>query len=399
MASVTSGLKICIASSGLGHVLRGIEAWAADLGHALRVRGEDAIICKGGGIAEAEGERVIPCWTRTSISNRRMRDCLPASLAWRLGMGSGYGIEQTTFACRLIGELRREHVDILHLQDPQVAWIVQQAARAGLVRTRTILNHGTEEPLSFQRKIIYLQHGAPWHQQQAQSAGAWRSTWTMIPNFVDTELFSCGSSPAMREELGIPHSAIVVLVSSAIKRRHKRVDYLLREMAALRQHHPQLPVWLVIAGGSDESTPGLMEEAQQTLGAHVRFLINFARARMPELYRAADIFVHGSLKEMMPMALLEATASGVPCLVHRHPVMQWMIGPGGQALDLEQAGGLIAGLLPLVADVGLRRRLGELAREHCTQNFSTQRVIPQILNYYQQVHSGSFTYPSNARAG
>ena len=38
------------------------------------------------------------------------------------------------------------------------------------MRTRTILAHGTEEPLSFQRKITYLQHLAPWHLEEARAA-------------------------------------------------------------------------------------------------------------------------------------------------------------------------------------------------------------------------------------
>jgi len=41
-------MRITIASSGLGHVARGIEAWAADLGRALAQRDLDVSLCKGG---------------------------------------------------------------------------------------------------------------------------------------------------------------------------------------------------------------------------------------------------------------------------------------------------------------------------------------------------------------
>ena len=69
---------------------------------------------------------------------------------------------------------------------------MQWARRLGLVRTRTILAHGTEEPLSFQRQITYLQHLAPWHREEARAAGAWKPTWTVIPNFIDTDVFHPG---------------------------------------------------------------------------------------------------------------------------------------------------------------------------------------------------------------
>src|SRR5204863_8457449 len=102
-------------------------------------------------------------WTRESPQARRLVRRLPRALGWRLGLASGYGVEQATFAWNLLGLLRRECVDLLHVQDPQLALLMQRANRLGLVRTRTILAHGTEEPLEFQRRITYLQHLAPWH--------------------------------------------------------------------------------------------------------------------------------------------------------------------------------------------------------------------------------------------
>ena len=44
--------------------------------------------------------------------------------------------------------------------------------------------------------------------------------------------------------------------------------------------------------------------------------------------------------EMMPIALIEATASGLPCLVNRHPVLDWISGPGGEQIAMSQNGEL-----------------------------------------------------------
>jgi glycosyltransferase involved in cell wall biosynthesis len=316
-------------------------------------------------------------------------------------------VEQSTFAWNLISLLRREAIDILHVQDPLVALYVQRARRLGLVRTRTILAHGTEEPLDFQRRMTFLQHLAPWHLEEARAAGVWKPTWAAIPNFVDTELFKGsgfrvqGSGGGdyesergrMRQELGIPQDAVVVLCAAAIKRGHKRVDYVLREFAALCQSlgqslgqgRPQAPLYLVVAGGWERETDELIAEGRELLGDRVRFLVRFPRDRMPQLYRAADVFTLGSLKEMMPIALLEATASGLPCLVNAHPVMQWMIGPGGVAIDMSRAGALAAALEPLVLQPELRGELSRLARQHCVLHFSEGAVVDQILAYYQQV--------------
>ncbi|QJW98059.1 glycosyltransferase family 4 protein [Frigoriglobus tundricola] len=320
--------RIVIASSGLGHVARGIEAWADDLAAALDARGEQVVLCKGAGAVTRPYERVVPCLRREAPATLRLLRHLPRRLSWRVGLGSGYRIEQTTFALNLVRLLRREPADVLHVQDPQVAAIAQRAGRMGLIRARTVLAHGTEEPPAFLARIRYLQHLAPWHLEQARAGGVWRPTWTAIPNFIDTDRFSPGPGDALRSELGIPAGARVVLTAAAISRGHKRIDHLIAEFAEVRRRAPELPVWLVVAGGWEPETDELVAEGTRRLGDRVRFLVRFPRQRMPDLYRAADVFVLCSLFEMMPIALIEATASGLPCVVNGHPILEWMTGPG-----------------------------------------------------------------------
>jgi glycosyltransferase involved in cell wall biosynthesis len=384
MISIRGELRIVVASSGLGHVARGIEAWASDLAGALAGRGLNVTLCKGGGVAERPFEVVLPCWRRDDAGTKRLLRLLPRG-SWRLGVGSSYDVEQLTFAARLIRFLWSEKADILHVQDPLVAIFVQRARRAGIVRTRTILAHGTEEALSFLRKVLYVQHLAPWHLEQARLAGIERSTWTAVPNFIEMNLFAPGRSDALRAELGIPPNGLVVLSAAAIKCHHKRVDHVIREFAALRANAPDLPAWLVVAGGRENETDELITLGRELLGERVRFLVRFPRSRMPELYRAADLFCLGSLLEMMPIALLEATASGLPCLVHRQPVMEWMIGPGGTAIDMTTPGGLARELERLLRSGEERERLGALARAHCLSHFSRDAVLDEILDYYDLV--------------
>lgn len=383
--SSTRRPRIVVASSGLGHVARGIESWANDLAAALFARGESVTLAKGGGTADKPYEVVLPCLQRESRRTKRLLDTLPPRLFWRLGLASGYSIEQTTFAVSLVRLLSRLRAEVLHVQDPQVAILVQRARRLKLVRARTILAHGTEEPLAFLKRVRYLQHLAPWHLEQAKEAGVWRPEWTAIPNFIDTARFAPGASPNLRDELGIPRDAVVVLTAAAIKRHHKRIDHLLREFAGVREARPDLPVWFVVAGGWEQETDELVAEGERLLGDRVRFLVRFPRSRMPELYRSADLFVLGSLFEMMPIALIEATSSGLPCVVHRHPVLEWMTGPGGTRIDMAARGELTRELVRLASDSPSRRALGGAAREHCLANFSEKAVVDRIIDYYQRV--------------
>ena len=378
-------MKIAIASCGLGHITRGIEAWAHDLAHALADRGEHVILCKGGGSADAEFERVIPCWQRESGRTIKWLNRLPKRGLWRLGLGSTYEIESMTFAWNLLPVLRRESIDILHVQDPLVALIVQRARKLRLVRTKPILGHGTNESFVFLKKIEFLQHLSPFSQRQIADAGLSKPTWTTIPNFIDTDTFHPGRSDEMRDELGIPRDAVVVLTAAAIKREHKRIDFLLDEFARARAIDPALPIYLIVAGGAEADTESLIAKGRELLGQRFIPLVRFPRARMAALYRAADLFVLASLREMMPIALLEATASGLPCIVNDHASLDWIVGKGGRGIDMAADGALAQEICALAANTEIRAALSDHARQHCLSHFRRDIIVNQILSFYRRV--------------
>jgi len=378
-------IRIAVASSGLGHVMRGIESWAADLALGLERAGADVTLYGGAAASPAGTRTTIPCWRRSDPRTLRLLRILPQHLTWRLGLSSGYGIEQTTFACGLIAHLRRTRADVLHVQDPQVASIANWARRLGWTRAVPILAHGTEESAGFLERFDRVQHLAPAHADTLRQSGVWKDTWTVIPNFVDTVRFSPGQAAAVRGELGIPDDAFVVLCAAAIKNEHKRVGWLVEEMARLRQMAPALPLWLVVAGAREAETDAVRERGLALLGDRVRFLVSYPRERMPALYRAANLFTLCSLKEMMPIALVEACATGLPSLVHDHGVHRWIVGEGGSMLNLCVDGALAGEVLRLAADHGERRVRSAAARRRAVEEFGEAAVVDRMLTYYQTI--------------
>jgi glycosyltransferase involved in cell wall biosynthesis len=346
------------------------------------------ILCKGGGTRENDYERVIPCWTRQSKQSTALLKVLPRWIGWRIGLGNGYSIEQTSFAWNLIKVLRTERIDILHVQDPHLAILCQRARHIGLIATSVLFGHVTEEPPELLQQIQCLYHVAPWHEQQFSPHRPKTSHQTMIPNFVDTECFSPGESTALRRSWTIPQDAVVVLVSSAIKRKHKRIDYLIEEFATVQKRRPDQAIYWLFSGGREVETDELMNLAQRRLGDRVRFAIQHPRHEMPDLYRMSDVFVHGSLFEMFGVVLLEAMASGVPCIAHEHPVMSWVIGEGGITADLTQSGVLADRLIELVINTEQRKEIAKLARQRCQQVFDQDVVVDQFLQLYSQMLIG-----------
>jgi 1,2-diacylglycerol 3-alpha-glucosyltransferase len=374
-------MKIAIISSGLGHVARGIETWAEDTARVLHERGEAVTLFRGSGEAGAPYERVCNSIRRESGANTLLNKLLPGPF-WRVGLGNPYDIEQTTYALNLIPKLGRKY-DIVHTQDPLAALILQNARKLGLIKAPVILAHGTEEPFEFLKKIEFLQHLAPYHLEEAREAGCYREGWAAIGNFVDTELFTPGDSPALRKKYGIPEDALVVLSVAAVKREHKRIDYLIDEIATLIDT-ATTEVHMVVAGASTAATEELVAIAHDRMGDRAHFLLNQPRTRMPEIFRMGDVFALCSLKEMMPIALLEATACGLPCFVSTHPVVNWMIGPGGEGVHMEEPGALTRAITSYL-DETVRREKSLAARTHAMEQFSKDAIITRYLAFYEDV--------------
>lgn len=374
--------KIAVVSSGLGHVTRGIETWAEDLGHALWKRGVDVTLFKGGGQSNAPIERRIPCIQRHSRLAKVLIKLTPP-FGHHFGVGGAYPLEQLTFALSLIPVLGKSY-DIVHLQDPEVADVLRIARKLKLIKAKEILAHGTEEPPEFLQQFEFLQQLAPYHLQEIEEQGFHGKHWCAIPNFVSIDKFRPQDPELSRERLGIPKDAFVVLSVVAIKRVHKRIHWLLQEFASFKQHCNEETL-LVVAGARTDETEELLALGEKLLKNNVLFFQNLPREKVLELYAAADVFVMCSLKEMMPIALLEAIASGLPIIGNTYPVIEWMVGPGGDCIDMAKKGELAGILERYMLDKEYRQDKGAKAREWALQEFSTDSVVSKIMDMYESV--------------
>jgi glycosyltransferase involved in cell wall biosynthesis len=298
-------------------------------------------------------------------------------------------LEQWTFWQKLQKRLTQDHFDILHVQDPILAKLAQRAYAKGKTNCKCILAHGTEEPVEFLLDLPFVQHLAPWHLQHMLQSVENKDYpgWTAIPNFVDTACFSPPNNAdeqiKIRTKLNLPENALIWGTAAAIKKHHKRMDWLINEFSEAAKHHANLH--LAIAGSRQKDTPMIQNLAERCCPGRVTFLENFPHESMPDFYKALDAFTLTSLFEMMPIAVLEALSSGLPVFCHDHPILQWMIGPGGKRLQMDQKGQL-TDCIQQYSKVQLAET-GKYAREHACELFSMPHVIQAYIEYYQKVLS------------
>jgi glycosyltransferase involved in cell wall biosynthesis len=376
-------VRIAIASVYLGQVQRGVESWASDLAAELHRRGKPVTLFKGGGRAELPYEVRVPCVDHTGEFARRVAR-LTRHGGWRFGCGSPAQMQQNTFALNLARYLRRDRYALVHTQDARAAVMLERLRRWRLHPAKVILGHGTEESLDYLLRFPHVQELSPYAlaRDYEQGLPADRQ-WFAIPNFVDCEMFCPGDRRAARRQFAIPAERFVVLDVAALKITHKRLDALAHEVARLRESHPA--ALLIVAGAATPETPQVEAAVRRELGDSVRVLSNVKRTDLVRLYRAADVFAHMAVAEMMPIALLEALACGLPVVANRFPVLEWIVGPGGMTVDVTQPGQLAAALRPLADTPARLQELGRQARIHALENFATPRVTDQILAMYDSV--------------
>ncbi|MFP5258146.1 MAG: glycosyltransferase family 4 protein [Acidobacteriota bacterium] len=199
----------------------------------------------------------------------------------------------------------------------------------------------------------------------------------MIPNGVDTARFFPGPTPApagQPEATAKPDgSGPVRLLFVGRVVHQKGLDVLLAALAEL----PSGLKWSLDIVGDGPLRPALAEQAARLgLAGRVRFAGWATREAMPDILRAADLFVFASRDEGMPNAVLEAMASGLPVAATRISGNEELVldGETGLLVPPDDVAALAGALGRLLGDRDLRRRLGAAGRERVVREYSWRSV-------------------------
>jgi glycosyltransferase involved in cell wall biosynthesis len=104
-----------------------------------------------------------------------------------------------------------------------------------------------------------------------------------------------------------------------------------------------------------------------------------------DVLRAADVFVLPSVAEGMSNSLLEAMATGLPCVASDIGGNQDLLGPGGTGVLVGEGSpdGWAEALIGLLQDATRLKRLGGLARERVDEEFALTRVVDRYVALYR----------------
>jgi len=208
-----------------------------------------------------------------------------------------------------------------------------------------------------------------------------------IVNGVNTERFKPGQFDGIqvRHNYGIPLDAPLI-GTIAVFRVQKRLDLWLEIAKAILEKIPTAHFMLV---GEGPLKAIIESKAQQLrLGSHVHFTGTQTEVR-PYL-AAFDLFMMSSVFEGLPVAMLEAMASGCPVVSTDAGGIKEIIRHGGEGYlcSVDDPRKLIAYACELLADRVKLGQFGQASRQRIVGSFSIQRMVHRLEACYETQLAG-----------
>jgi glycosyltransferase involved in cell wall biosynthesis len=336
----TAAVRVLFCCTGVGIMNRGIESFFREAFDGLRgMEDVQTVLIKGAGVATPD-ERVA--WTLPRTGRL-------AAFVGRLARRTASVVEQWSSLPSVVRQIREFRPHVVYYSDANLGMLLYRLRRRIGVPFRLLFSNGGPCHPPFVRTDFVLLVAPPYY-EEALAAGEPPEKHFFVPYGINVPNEAPNCDPAAKREirrrLSLPMDRPIVLSVGWISATHKRMDYVVREVAALPPPRP----FLMLLGAIDASSREIVELGRELLGADGFAARSIPYAEVTGYYQAADCFVLASLQEGFGRVYLESLMHGLPTIAHDHPVTRYVVGEQGVFGDLTKVGALTALLPKAVAD-------------------------------------------------
>lgn len=207
----------------------------------------------------------------------------------------------------------------------------------------------------------------------------------VIPNGIDTRRFTFAKRRA--------HGGPLRIVSVGHLRWVKGYEYAIRAVALLAERG--VAAELVIAGADPDARNGERSERSRILflaeqagiADAVSLLGQADRQTVQQHLRDADVFLQSSVSEGLPVAVLEAMASGTPVVSTEVGAIRELIEDGveGRVVPSRDPQALADALLDIRADPARAAAMTEAARRRVETDFELEDRLQRFADLYREL--------------
>lgn len=321
-------MNIFIVCTGLGHINRGYESFTRECYDALKDTSDFKLyLIKGGGKSNGN-EIALPNFPRRKKAAQFLTKFFPTD---------AYTIEQFSFCLSLLPLILIKKPAVVYYSDFTLGTYLWHLRKLLKFKYKLLFSNGAPNGPPFKTED-HVQQLLPVYLEQAIQEGAPASMQTLLPyGFdigMDQRLNSIRKKDSIRKRLGLSSNQQVILSVGAVNKHHKRMDYLIEEVAKLGNNY-----FLVILGQFEAETPELISMASAKLSGRFR-IANVTYEEVKDYYIAADYFVLASLNEGFGRVLIEALSYGLPCVVHDYINARQVLRENGVYLNMKIEGSL-----------------------------------------------------------
>lgn len=366
-------IKLALISCGLGNVNRGFEVSTARLFKTLKQRSDfDVRLYSGGKHEGAKTTWNIP--RDEVIKGMSLLAHFNDRRAWEFA----YGVEQISFALSLLPDLFSFQPDVIWTKEIPFGYFLAAYRKMFGFKYKVIFaNGGAFNPQTY-KDFDYIQHLQPESHASALKFGLPSEKNLTLTNFLYFEK-SQKTRQELRAQFGYSESDWIVICVAAWNRYHKRIDYLIEEVAQL----PDKNVKLMLCGHPEPDIAYLRKLADEKLPGRVQWL-TLTEVQVHEALQAADVFVLPSTNEGLGNAMAEAAMAELPVIAHSHAASRFVLGDEKFTTDLVPPGALTAKLASIKENPPSQEELKKLSS--AVHNlFSVEALLPRFCDMVQSL--------------
>ena len=359
-------IKLALISCGLGHINRGFEVSAARWQQALSNETGLNIKLFCGGIYPG-GNVVWNCSRNAPITKflRQMKL-----------LKDGCRLEQISFAYGILPHIFKWQPDIIWTQEYTLGHLLNQFRQRFKLNYKIIFCNGAPLGPSYYKEFDFVQHLTSDSYEDGRQFGIPDNKMQILPHCTIHSKNYTDKRQSLREAFGYTNEDWIVVCIAAWNRYHKRIDYLIDEVAALNA--PE--VKLLLCGQPEAETDSLKALGEEKLAGRVQWQ-TLPADRVEQALFLADVFVLPSLYEGLGAVLIEAAMAGLPIVSHPHSGSKFVLQDDFWMTDLSKTGSLTTRLTQLRNDPPAEEKVRDLQTQ-VINRFSDRVLVPQ---FYQMV--------------
>lgn len=215
----------------------------------------------------------------------------------------------------------------------------------------------------------------------SEEAGIWMfntNQFSVLPNAIDANLYSFNEDKRnkIRNELQLKNQFVIGHVGrfNSVK-NHTFIIDIFNEL------HKIVPNSILLLAGTGDLITEIKDKVNKLkLSGNVKFL--GLRSDIPDLMQSMDVFVFPSLYEGLPVTLVEAQASGLPCIISDKVPIECKKTDLVQQISLEKSAKQWAEVLINASKIIRRNTYNEIV----TAGFDIKSNAAKLQEYYMKLY-------------